>query len=239
MYQPGTREIALARACVESSACGVLPGMRAAACVTLILGLAACGPEPGTNDSTSGTGDTSTGTGTTPTSGSDETADTTGETVCFAVDYPSKRGPPNDPGWELGCGFPALCPGELPVVFSIAGDLDAPTSVETGELERARCMARALRDRQFGQFAFMPVDADGWVVGLYSLEIVGEQALARGEPGQCQLENPCKTHEALRLLRPPEFFAACVDGDARALFLCLWDPIVPEPACLAGPLPCR
>lgn len=214
--------------------------MRAAALV-MILGLATCGPELATNDPESGTGDTSTSTSTheLPTTGGDDTPDGTTGTACLEVEYPPKWGPGDDLGWELGCGFPELCPGDEPLVFSIEGDLDAPISVETKDLERGRCMAAALRDRQLGQFAFTPIDQGGLVVGRYSLEIVGEQAIARSEPSLCQLQNLCETHEALRLLRLPSFFSECVDGDAKALFLCLSDSILPEPACLPGPLPCR
>ena len=214
--------------------------MRAAAFV-MILGVASCGPELATSDPESDTGDTG-DTGDTmpasPTSEGGDTADATTGTACLEVDYPKQR-PGDDLGWELGCGFPELCPGDEPLVFLIEYDRGVPTSVETKDLERGRCMAAALRDRQLGQFAFMPVDQGGQVISRSSLEIVGEQAIARAEPGWCELLGPCETHEALRLLQPPAFFSACVDGDAKALFLCLSGSVLAEPACLPGPLPCR
>lgn len=208
----------------------------------MMLGVASCGPELATNDPESDTGDIG-DTGDTmhasPTSEGGDTADATTGTACLEIEYPAKWGPPDDLGWELGCGFPELCPGDEPLVFLIEYDLGVPISVETKDLERGRCMVAALRDRQLGQFAFMPIDQGGPVVGRYSLEIVGEQAITRAEPGLCELLFPCKTYEALRLLQPPSFFSACVDGDAKALFLCLSGSILSEPACLPGPLPCR
>lgn len=202
----------------------------------------ACGPAPASaDDDTGGTTEadpgstSSTSSTSTPTTGADETS-STGE-PCLALEYPADDGSPSS--WRLGCDAPALCPGEGVLVFRIEGDLSAPTSVETEALERARCMVTALADRSFGQFDFIRVE-DVFVHDMLSLEIVGDAAVARSEPGGCADPDPstCHSHEQLHLLREPAFFADCIEGDALAVYTCLTDPLAPDPACLPGPLDC-
>ncbi len=208
----------------------------------------ACGPvdvDPG-GTSTSETGDTSE-TGAVPTTGSETTGgplDMGGAEQCLAVHYPGDlwTGP-----LQLTCDAAELCAGEGRLWFRLEGvdffepDYDAATAAETNELERARCLARALRDRTPGQFLFAPILGDDTPY-LFGREIVGELVVERGEANGCKLLAPepvgCHVNERLRVLRPPEFFAGCVDGDALALWRCLFDAFAPEPECVAGPLTC-
>ncbi|MCY1070577.1 hypothetical protein OV090_37900 [Nannocystis sp. RBIL2] len=214
----------------------------------LLLTLA-CAPkqEPGDTDSQSTSTSTSTSTSepattttSTPTTGA---VDMMTEAACLEDIHPGDLWPGVD--LALTCGGLELCPGDDPIVFQLDGpeladDLSSPTSVET-DLERARCLATALRDRTPGQFLFMPVIGSE-IPYVFGLEIVGELVVARSDRGSCEAIEPepksCHVHERLRVLRPPEYFADCIDGDALALWRCLLDPVEPEPACAAGPLAC-
>src|SRR5690606_6141448 len=104
------------------------------------------------------------------------------------------------------------------------------------DLERARCMVQALRDRTVGQFSWLAVADSVVFADPLSLEILGDAALSRSRRGVVELIAPDNAYEGLYLLRGPDFFSACKGGDAMALWLCLVDPVVP--GCLAGPLPC-
>jgi len=97
----------------------------------------------------------------------------------------------------------------------------------------------ALAGRSFGQFNFTRVQ-DVLVLDVSSLEILGDAAVARSEPASCPNLNPspCDSHEQLRPLREPTFFTDCVEGDALAVYTCLTDAFLPDPACLPGPLDC-
>ncbi|PCC73589.1 hypothetical protein SAMN02745121_07337 [Nannocystis exedens] len=209
--------------------------------------LLACAPELAPGDTDSQTTGTSTGTGEPTTSTT--TAPTTGavdmmiEAACLEDIHPGDLWPEIEPA--VTCGGLELCPGDDPIVFELDGpgiwdDLSTPTSVET-DLERARCLATALRDRTPGQFMFLPVRGRE-VLHLFGLEIVGELVVIRSERASCELIYPepksCHVKERLRVLRPPEYFADCVDGDALALWRCLLDAVEPEPACAPGPLSC-
>jgi hypothetical protein len=195
----------------------------------------------GTTDPTTGTTDPTTGTTATPTTGEPDA--TTGE-PCLESVHPGDLLFGESP--ELTCGAAELCPGDGPITFQLAGpgladhDFSSPSSAET-DLERARCLAAALRDRTPGQFLLLPVDG-GEILYIFGREVVGELALERSELAECVLIAPepksCHVRERLRVLRPPEFFAACVDGDALALWKCLHDAFEPEPACAPGPLVC-
>lgn len=202
----------------------------------------ACGPGPAdtaTDASTSTTATTADPT-TEPTTGSTPTTDaTTGaDAACLERVYEPKYAGVDDPEWELGCGAPKLCPGEGPLLFRIEGEPADPSAVATPDLPRARCMLAALRDREVGQLDFLADLEGGIVLGLFAIELLGAQAITRVEPGACDLLSPCLTQERLRALQEPAFFAACVDGDARDLWLCLIDAVLPDPACAPGPLAC-
>lgn len=73
---------------------------------------------------------------------------------------------------------------------------------------------------------------------MLSIEILGDPAVVRAQPGWCTLDAACHSREQLHALRPPELFAACIDGDALALYRCLVDPFQPTSVCLPGPLEC-
>ncbi len=203
----------------------------------LALCLSACRPEILIEDGSSSTGEP-TGTGTDSTGAADSEGGTGPITEgCVEVSYAAKYAPVEEPGWELGCGSPELCTGDKTIVFYVHGALNAPTAVETKELERARCMATALRDREVGSFDYVVVGAESVVMGLGGVEILGEEAIGRWEPGTCSLK-PCQTTEALRQIRAPGFFSDCVHSDAKALWLCISRALEEEPSCLLGPLPC-
>lgn len=210
--------------------------MRASRLCFALLTVTACGPAPApANDDTTGTTEAdpgSTSSTSTPTTGADESSSTT--EPCLAFEYTLDDGP-----WRLTCKAPTLCPGEGQLYFELEGDLSAPTSVETDQLERARCMLTALAGRSFGQFDFSRVQ-DVYVLDVNSLEILGDAAVARSRPGLCPdlYPSPCDSHEQLRPLREPAFFADCVEGDALTVYTCLADALLPEPACLPGPLDC-
>lgn len=208
-----------------------MPGRTARA---LLLGLAACTGRPveGDTDATStGTGASSTSTSTT-TGEPDPTSTTTGAAgPCLELSYDVDD--PATPVWMLTCGLPELCPGEDPLIFQVSGDdILAPQTVEVDDIERARCMAAALRDRIPGQIRWWS-EAAGHD---YSLEILGETALVRSIESITMLIDGFDAYEALRRLHPPEFFAACADGDAMQVWLCLMGSV--EPECLPGPLAC-
>jgi hypothetical protein len=213
----------------------------------LLLLALACGPNPAPGDtsaeeaSSTGPADASTSTSTTgPTTGQPET---TGE-ACLEDIHPGDLWGGEGP--VLTCGAPELCPGEQPIWFELDGpdifdgDLFNVTTVET-DVERARCLVAALRDRTPGQFIFVPTH-DVYTLHVYGLEIVDDLALTRSDSADCVLIAPepkyCHVRERLRVLRPPQFFADCIDGDARDLWLCLYDSVEPEPACHPGPLAC-
>ncbi|MCY1008584.1 hypothetical protein OV079_24085 [Nannocystis pusilla] len=210
----------------------------------LLLPLA-CGPAPAPGDTDSQSTSSSASEPANPTTSAPTTGglDMMTEAACLEEIHPGDLGFGSEPA--LTCGGLELCPGDDPIVFQLDGpglaeDLSSPTSVET-DLERARCLATALRDRTPGQFLFVPV-IDTEIPYVFGLEVVGELVVARSDRGLCEAIEPepksCHVHERLRVLRPPEYFADCVDGDAIALWRCLVDPVEPEPACAAGPLAC-
>jgi hypothetical protein len=208
-----------------------MPGIR----WLVVLALTACGPGEPPAAATTDVAATEDVTST-PTTGDPGEDSTSTGAACLEFEKPWTGEFP--PHWQLGCDAPTLCPGEAPLVVFLEGEWNDPTSVEIEEPERARCFIKALAGRTFGQFDFSPV-VDGSPDSL-SLEILGDLAVARSAPGGCKLSfpSPCRDREALRVLRPPGFFEDCVEGDARALWLCLSDALEPLPACGTGPLAC-
>ena len=206
------------------------------------LSLIACGPvAPDDADASEGdaAGATATSTGGESTSEAAPTSDDTGVTDagCLEVEYPNEHA--TSPAWRLGCEGPALCFAEMPLIVTLLGeDPEGTDEVDVDDLERARCMVTALAERRPGQFDFA-VTRGVDVLGIHSLEILGGVAVARDQPGLCNpIPGACQVHERLRALRPATFFSGCVDGDARALWLCLADSLEPAPTCLPGPLEC-
>lgn len=215
----------------------------------LLLLALACGPtpgntsdtEPGSTGSTDAASTSTTDTTSVPTMGSPDA--TTGE-ACIEDIHPGDFWFGEEP--TLTCGAPELCADDSPLQFELDGpgvldgDFSNPTTVET-DLERARCLIAALRDRTPGQFVFLPVHTPD-ILHVYGLEILGDLAVTRSDRAECELIAPepksCYAHERLRVLRPPEFFASCIDGDARTLWLCLYDSVEPDPACHPGPFAC-
>lgn len=141
--------------------------------------------------------------------------------------------PESPPSWMLTCGSPELCPGDGPLIFTLGStNTYDPGSAETADLERARCMAAALRDRTPGQLHFW----SGEVGREFSLEILGELALGRSVATINDINDSYGAYEGLYRLHPPEHFFACAAGDALQVWLCLVD-FGPD-ACEPGPLPC-
>jgi hypothetical protein len=220
---------------------------------SLVAFALACGPgSPGdTAASTLGTTTLSTGGPYASSTGADPTSTSSGGSTtptsgCNSLEifHPGELW--SDEAPELTCGAAELCPGEDPIVFALVGeglldgDFLSPSSAET-DIPRARCLAAALRDRTPGQFLLLPVQGNE-VLHIFAREIVGDLAVERTDRAGCELIAPepesCYVHERLRELRPPEFFATCIEGDALALWLCLYDAFEPESACVAGPLSC-
>jgi hypothetical protein len=205
--------------------------------LTALFGLAAaCTDRPIGEDTDAGS-TTSTATTTTaateaPTTGTTSSEPDTTAEPCLEHSYTS--GHPLV--WKTTCGLPELCSGDEPLMFTTT-NIDAmdPGEVEVEDLERARCMAAALRDRAPGQFAWSQVIGTEVIWSPISLEIVGDTALVRNVQG-IHVPELDDTHEAIYPLRPPEFFAACAEGDTLAVWLCLMDSV--EPTCLPGPLTC-
>jgi hypothetical protein len=132
---------------------------------------------------------------------------------------------------ELTCGLPELCPGDAPLLFMVAGPPADPTTVEVADLDRARCMAAAMRDRQKGQ-VFFSVDEGGWD-NLYELEILGPQAILRHH---LHIDFNVEKWARVRELLPSEQYDTCSAGDAREVWLCLTQFYMEE--CVTGQLAC-
>lgn len=220
----------------------MLPPARSLHLSLVALCLIACGPvSPADGDASESdaAGTTATSTSNESTSEAAPTSDDTGapDAGCLEVEYPNEHA--TSPSWRLGCNGPALCFAELPLIVTLLGDDPEGTDeIDVDDPERARCMVTALAERQPGQFD-IAVTRGVDVLGIHSLEILGDVAVARDQPEQClQTPGACLVHEKLRALRPATFFSECVDGDARALWLCLADSLEPAPACLPGPLEC-
>lgn len=212
--------------------------------LAFLLALAACTDRPigGDTDATSTGGETtttSTTSTTTPTTTGEPTStgSTTGdEAACLEAAH---RGDGYPMDWMLTCDLPELCPGEDLLVFQLGiDDLLDPGTVDVDDLERARCMAAALRDRTPGRLEWAVVVGFEAIFYPLGLEVLGDTALAHAVrfPVTLDLPGPKNVHESLHLLRPPEFFADCADGDAMQVWLCLVDSV--EPDCLPGPLAC-
>lgn len=217
--------------------------------LVLLLGLAAaCTDRPlgEDTDATSTTTGTTTGTTAATTSSTAPTTSSTDAPTTSATGDPGnatsdpeapcieERYDDVDPQtWVLTCGLPELCPGESPLVFvTSTGDVADPGVAKVTDLERARCMVAALRDRTFGQLTWS-VDL-GFVVTA-SLEIFAPDTAIVRDVGPDNSSEP-NVNERLHPLREPEFFADCVDGDDTEIFICLRDSILPE--CQPGSLEC-
>ncbi|MDC0722284.1 hypothetical protein [Nannocystis bainbridge] len=207
--------------------------------LALVTLATACTDRPVGEDSDAGSSTTSnsTTTSTATTESPTTEAPTTGGTTdapdpCLEHRYASG----GSHAWMLTCGLPELCGGAEPLLFSTTTlEPSAPEEIEVDDLDRARCMAAALRDRTPGQIAWSQVVGPDVIFSPLSLEIVQGTALVRNVDGLQEFVLP-DTYEGMYPLRPPEFFAACAEGDALALWQCLMDAV--EPACLPGPMTC-
>lgn len=206
----------------------------------------ACGPVGSGADGTSTTATSSTtGSPTTGVPASTGTQDTGPAEECLEAVHGGtlQAGEPQ----QLTCGVPELCADEGALVFRLEGvdavmaNYEDASAATTDDIERARCLATALRDRTPGQFIIHPRIGDDLLDG-FGREVLGDLVVERWDRYICKLIFPepvgCRVHERLRVLRPPAFFADCVEGDAFALWRCLLDAFEPEPVCVAGPLAC-
>lgn len=109
------------------------------------------------------------------------------------------------------CGLPTLCGDGEPPLFIPEGN-DGWT---VDDLERARCMAAALRDRTPGVIAYQEPALGHHT---FTIEILDEEVVLRED----WLEDFNWSYdETVKFLKPTEFFAACADGSAFALHGCL------------------
>jgi hypothetical protein len=140
------------------------------------------------------------------TTGDETTGGTTGP-ACLQIDHGGDPGQwPEQP--EFTCGLSPTCPGEGTVVFK-------PTfpGSTTNDIDRARCMAAALRDRTPGLLEF---EESGTV---HTLEVLGEQVIRREEYEGIGFGY--SWFEWVEPLQPPEFFADCAEGTASEVRDCL------------------
>lgn len=208
-----------------------------------LLGLAAACTERPTSEDTDGdtttavtTSATASTTADVPTGGTTD-EDTAMTEPCLEQTYNGESSPA---AWMLTCNLPELCPGAEPLMFEVESDLDLlePGAVTVDDLERARCMLEALRDRTQGHVTWDILLDDAVVRAAFSLEIVLDRVLVHSARFPVELiePGPHNIHERYHQLRESEFFHDCLAGDAKAVFLCLVDAAVPE--CLPGPLLC-
>lgn len=170
--------------------------------------------EPGTTSTTptSTDGTTTDATTTDATTGDATTIDLTTGDTCLEHEI-------EDPGeWPeelvLGCQLDELCAGATPLEFDPLGN-DGWT-VE--DIDRAHCMATAMRDRTPGKLLYQETE-EGGTGDFFVIEIHGEQVSLR------------HTHEGLgfgfdykervTFLREPAFFADCAGGTAAEVHTCL------------------
>lgn len=203
-----------------------------------ICALLACGPQtPGETATTTESGSTAEPGSSTGTSGDDSTgAPTTGESTNDATtgttgttDDPSTGEPACldvhefgfDPDLEFTCGLPELCPGDASLVFDLAGGVEDLGVESISDVERARCMIAALRDRTPGHFMIRVWPKDQLGEDELRDEIFGDTAARRRVS---QNDFNIDRFEFVKPLRPPQFFADCLaDGSDSALWACLWD----------------
>jgi hypothetical protein len=210
----------------------------------LLLSVAACTTRhPGddtdtstTSTTTNTTGPSSSTTGAPTTSATTDDPSTGAPVECLEAKY-SGSDPPD--AWMLTCDLPALCTGDDPLLFQIEGPgFDNPELVEISDVARARCVAEALRDRLPGHVDLVITSGPDVLYWPLAYEIVGDIGVLHlfRTYTNPSLPAPPNVFESLHLLREPEFFAACADGDNDALWNCLKAPFASE--CLPGPLTC-
>ena len=159
--------------------------------------------------SPSTTGDTTTGDGTTTDAitTSESTAGSTGS-ACLDFSPWDPRNYPEEP--HFTCGLEPLCPGEGPLVLTRKND-----AWIASDIERARCMAAAMRDRTPGQLRFQTSEDNDF----HTLEILGEQVIVVYEVHG--LGFGYDYDERVTFLKPPDFFAECSIGTATSIHTCL------------------
>lgn len=198
-----------------------------------------CGPETGMTDSSTGMPSTSEEpTTTAPTTGEPGTTSTTAPTSTDGTMTDATTGDATtidlttgdtclehtigDPGdWPeelvLGCHLDELCAGETPLEF----DPLEKSGWTVDDIDRARCMATAMRDRTPGKLLYQQTDPEngGETGDFFVIEIHGEQVSLRHEHeglgfGYDYLER-------VTFLREPAFFTACAGGTATEVHECL------------------
>ncbi|MBA3546277.1 MAG: hypothetical protein H0T76_07340 [Nannocystis sp.] len=164
-----------------------------------------------------------------PTTGAPTSGEpSTGEPVC--IDFYMEQYDPNEEITPplFTCGLPELCPGPdgKPLVFTQENDL-----VATKDIERGRCMAKAMRDRTPGLFRFTVWPILGF--DTTTIEILGETILVRRHVLSDFNED---YGERGHQLFAPEKYTPCVDGPAAVVLKCLTDGY--SEACVSEPLSC-
>ncbi len=162
-------------------------------------------PSTTTDLTTTGTSDTS---GTT----TDDltTGDSTTDPACLEISITDPRDFPEQP--HFTCGLPALCAEQEPLVF-----LWEVGGWTVSDIERARCMAAALRDRTPGQLRYQDEENDDF----HTLEILGEQVIVVREYHGIGFGFSYDEHIAS--LDSSLVFANCLNGTADDLHTCIRD----------------
>lgn len=192
------------------------------------LMFAGCGPESAATDAGGGssgssgaatdsgapTSSSGQGTSSASTTSGDASSGTTSSVLCLDWEAP-------DPGEAfpaaLTCGLAELCAGAGALQFTVdGGSLTMPDAVSTDDIQRARCMASALRDRTPGVLRFtvpLSLGSDD-----HELEILGDDAIRRHA-----YQNDFNFEKSVRVrpLLPPADYAACAEGTAKQVYLCL------------------
>lgn len=170
-------------------------------------------------DATS-TGGTSTGEATTqPTTSTDvtgsassSTGDATSDATTGAA-YIETDKHEEIPEQSMTCGLPELCPGAVPLTF----DIIEPDGWTTDDIDRARCMAAAMRDRTPGIVSFQHYGGNAGE-DLRTIEILGGQAIVtHTESSDFNVDYT----ERLVLVQIPAYFDECANGSASAIHQCL------------------
>ena len=119
---------------------------------------------------------------------------------------------------QFTCGLPTLCGDGEPVLFVTDG-LDGWT---VDDIERARCLAAALRDRTPGVIAYQEPALGHHI---FEIEILGEEVVVRED----WLEDfTWDYRETVTFLKPIEFFVDCAEGSAFAVHKCLSEGFTEE-----------
>lgn len=159
------------------------------------------------DDATTGDGTTSDAT-TTGMTTSESTSDGTTGPACLDFSPEDPQDYPEQP--HFTCGLAPLCPGDGPLTLLLKN-----TIWVASDIDRARCMATAMRDRTPGQLHFQTEESDDF----HTIEILSEQVIVVDE--YHGIGFGFSYDERVTFLKPPEFFADCSIGTGAEIHTCL------------------